>query len=106
MSDNTSPAVMFLIRFKSALAQDELVRRYKKRMPEFRAFPGLVQKYYVYDPETGEWGGCYHWASREALQAYLKSDLRRSIPAMYEMVGEPRIDTLEIRDILRSQDDA
>lgn len=106
MSDNTSTSIMFLIRFKSALPREELVRRYKKRMPEFRAFPGLVQKYYVYDPGTDEWGGCYYWASREALQAYLNSDLRKSIPAMYEMVGEARIDTFEIRDILRAQEGA
>jgi heme-degrading monooxygenase HmoA len=101
MPENAA-GVLLLVRFRSALAEEELVRRYQARLPEFRALPGLLQKYYVYDPSTKEWGGFYHWESREALQAYLASDLRRSIPGTYEIIGEPRVETLEVVHILRS----
>jgi heme-degrading monooxygenase HmoA len=102
MSKHAAASILFLIRFRSALAPEELVRRYRARLPEFRALPGLIQKYYVHDPSTDEWGGFYHWESREALQVYLASDLRKSIPQHYEIIGEPRIETLEVLETLRS----
>ena len=87
---------------KSDLPPEELERRYKERMPEFRAFPGLVQKYYSYDETTEEWAGIYLWDSEESLAAYLKSDLRKSIASSYELTEPPRIERFEIVDVLRS----
>ena len=36
---------------------------------------GLRSKAFVLNPETREYGGNYVWDSREALEAFLKSDL-------------------------------
>lgn len=101
MPENAATGILLLVRFRSALAPEELERRYQARMPEFRALPGLLQKHYVHDPLTDEWGGLYHWESRDALQDYLASDLRKSIPETYEIIGEPRIETLEVLAMLR-----
>jgi hypothetical protein len=102
MSENASAGILLLVRFRSALTPEEVVDRYRERLPAFRALPGLTQKHYVHDPATGEWGGIYHFESREALQAYLDGDLRKSIPQAYEMVGEPRVETLEVVEMLRT----
>jgi hypothetical protein len=97
------PTLMLIVRgLKSRLPHDEMVRRYKERMPQFRDVPGLLQKYYAYDPSTDEWAGVYLWESEDAARAYLTSDLRKSIPSVYELTDPPRVDRLPIVDALRS----
>lgn len=103
MDNIVHPGVLLLVKFKSALDPKELERRYKQRLPEFQALPGLLQKYYLYDPSSDEWGGLYLWDSQESFDAYLQSDLRRSIPEVYEIVGEPRIVTAGVVEALRPE---
>lgn len=100
---NARPAIMLIVRgLKSALSREEMDRRYKERMPQFRALPGLVQKYYSYDETTGEWAGIYLWDSEDSLAAYLESDLRKTIPSAYELTGPPQIERYPIVDVLRT----
>ena len=101
MVNNAHPAILVTIRFKTSLSSDEMERRYKERLPEFRALPGLVQKYYLYDPSTDEWGGFYLWDSQASLDEYMASDLRKSIPDVYQIVGAPRLETANVIDRLR-----
>ncbi|MCA8977367.1 MAG: YdhR family protein, partial [Planctomycetes bacterium] len=71
--------IIVSVRFRTELPVEEMQRRYLERLPLFQALSGLVQKYYVYDEGTGEWGGIYVWDSMESVQAYMQSDLRKSI---------------------------
>jgi hypothetical protein len=103
MVSDTQTGVLLIVRFKSSLAPDELEKRYKERLPEFRALPGLLQKYYLYDPSSNEWGGLYIWDSQESLDKYMESDLRKSIPDVYQVVGAPRIETTNVIEILRPE---
>lgn len=103
MAGSGHPAVLFIVRFKSALAPDELERRYKERMPEFRQLPGLLQKYYIHDKASDEWGGVYLWDSQASLENYLASDLRKSISETYEIVGTPRVEASSVLDVLRPE---
>ena len=103
MADSTHPRVLLIVRFKSSLPPDELERRYKARLPEFRALPGLLQKYYVHDPSSDEWGGVYLWDSQASLDEYLASDLRKSIPEIYEILGAPLVEIRSVIDVLRSE---
>lgn len=96
---------MLIVRgLKSKLSREEFESRYKKRLPRFRNVTGLLQKYYSYDESSGEWAGIYLWDSEESLAAYLDSDLRKSIPAAYELTEPPRVERFPIVDILRSPD--
>ncbi len=68
----------------------------EERAPEFRALEGLEQKYYLHDPETGEYGGFYVWRSLDDVVAYRSSDLAASIAAAYQGVAAPEIKVYEI----------
>ena len=103
MVASTQLGVLLIVRFQSSLPPDELEKRYKARLPEFRAMPGLLQKYYVHDPSSDEWGGIYVWDSQASLDEYLASDLRKSIPETYEIVGAPRIETPSVIEVLRPE---
>lgn len=99
------PTIMLIVRgLKSKLPPEELEQRYKERMPQFRAFPGLLQKYYSFEETTGEWAGIYLWDTQESLDAYLESDLRKSIPSVYELTEPPRVERYPIVDVLRTSD--
>lgn len=101
MVDQSPPTIAFLVKFTSGLSPEELQRRYRERMPRFREVPGLVQKYYVRDEATGEWGGLYLFDAPESLEGYLASELRKTIAETYDVQGQPVVQRLAILDILR-----
>jgi heme-degrading monooxygenase HmoA len=102
MVDASNVKIMVVVKLRSRLAADEIKRRFRERMPEFRQQPGLIQKYYVYEESSGEWGGIYLWDSKESAEKYLASDLRKSIAAAYEAEGAPHVDTFSVIEPLRS----
>ncbi len=76
---------------------DEAARRImEERAPQYRAIPGLLQKYYVREPQTGEFAGIYFWDSEESLRAFRASELARTITSAYQVVEPPRVETLEL----------
>ncbi len=93
--------ILQIIRLKSNLPEDEILSRAKERESQFKAIPGLLQKYYVRMGEPGQYGGIYVWDSAESLQAFRASDLAASIPAAYEITEAPNIELLDILFQLR-----
>jgi heme-degrading monooxygenase HmoA len=59
------------VKLKSGLPETEVQRIMKERAAQFRAVPGLRQKYYCRDDKTGEYAGVYVWESEESMQAFL-----------------------------------
>lgn len=49
--------------------------------PAFAELPGLLAKVWLADPATGTYGGTYLFRDREAMEAYLASDLLASVAA-------------------------
>jgi heme-degrading monooxygenase HmoA len=96
-----NPAVVLLVRFKSALSMEEVKRIMDERAPEFRALKGLQQKYYLHSNATGDIAGLYLWESAEAFTAYRESELRKSIAEAYQAEGEPRIEVYDVLETLR-----
>jgi hypothetical protein len=95
------PAVLF-VRISSALASDELDRRLLERRPRFLDVPGLEQKVYGRDPETGDVCGIYFFESAEALQSFRETELARTIPSAYE-ADEVRRETYDVLYPLRPE---
>jgi hypothetical protein len=102
MAADIQPGILLIVKFKTSLSREEMERRYKERLPQFQALPGLIQKYYLYDSSSEEWGGLYLWDSQSSLDSYLESDLRKSIPEVYQIEGTPRIEKIAVVDTLRS----
>jgi len=93
--------IIQIIRLRSDLPEEEVLRRAREREPQFRAIPGLLQKYYVKTGESGEFGGIYVWDSPESLKAYRESDLAAGIPEAYEISEAPDIEVLDVLFQLR-----
>jgi len=94
------PIIQFT-RFTSNLSEEEVARFMKERAPRFLEVPGLIQKYYIRDPQTGESGGVYVWESAEAMLEFRQSELAQSMGDTYKVEGEKRVEIFEIIHILR-----
>ena len=95
--------ILQVIKLKSKLPEEELLARARERSPQFKAIPGLVQKYYVKTDVPGQYGGIYVWDSAESLQSYRDSDLAKTIPEAYEIVEAPNIEIMNIMFQLRNE---
>lgn len=98
----SNPTHAVHVRMHSKLSHDEIVAIMEERAPEFRALEGLEQKYYLHDPQTGEYGGFYVWKSLDDVIAYRASDLAASIAAAYQGVAAPEVTVYEIVMPLRT----
>lgn len=77
-------ARVLFVRIKSDLESPDLDGRLLERRPRFLDVPGLVQKVYGRDPETGDVCGIYFFESAEAVAAFRNTNLARTIPDAYE----------------------
>ena len=93
--------ILQFVKLKTDLPEEQLLARAKEREPQFKAIPGLLQKYYVRMKEPGNYGGVYVWESPEALMEFKDSDLARSIPGAYEVKEAPIVDIMDIMFQLR-----
>ena len=91
------------VKFNSTLSQAEIRQVMEERAPQFRALPGLLQKYYMRDIQTGEVGAVYIWDSEESFRTYRQSDLARTIASAYKAVGQPRVEIFETIMTLRPE---
>ena len=92
---------MQIVHLRSPLSEDELLEKAHERAPQFRALPGLRQKYYLNRPGEGEYAGVYVWDSMASLQAFRESDLAKSIAAAYQVTEPPVIEISQVMFPLR-----
>jgi len=83
-------SVILFVRVSSDVDPEELEQRVLSRKPEFSKIPGLIQKIYGRDPESGDWCGIYFFESQEALASFKESELARTIPVAYEATNVRR----------------
>jgi heme-degrading monooxygenase HmoA len=88
--------IVQFVQFETPLSEKELRAIAEERMPDFRAIPSLVQKYYLKLDKPNHYAGFYVWDSPEALAKFRDSDLAKSIPSAYKVVGAPDIRIYEV----------
>ncbi len=93
--------IIQVIKLKSDLSEEALLKKAHERESQFKAIPGLIQKYYVKLSEAGSYGGIYIWDSSESLQEFRNSDLAKSIPQAYEIKEAPNIELMNVLFKLR-----
>jgi heme-degrading monooxygenase HmoA len=87
--------IVQIVRFETTLSEEKVLATAKERAPQFKAMPGLLQKYYVKLGQPNQYGGIYIWDSMESLSSYRESDLAASIPEAYKVVGPPSIEIFD-----------
>jgi len=95
------PTLAVSVTFKSALSTEELMKVLYERIDQFRALTGLKQKYYLHNEATDEWTGLYLWDGPASFKAFAESELRASIAAAYQAIGEPQVKVFKIVETLR-----
>ena len=93
--------IIQIIKLKSAVSEEILIDKAHERAPQFRAIPGLIQKYYFKMKEPGYYGGLYIWDSVESLQEFRQSDLASSVAAAYQVTEPPNVELLDVLFTLR-----
>ena len=71
---------IYFTLFKSGLPNEEVLKKFEERADKYREVKGLIQKYYVHDESSGEFGGIYVFDSKENLEVcsqllYFKKNL-------------------------------
>ena len=95
------PAILMIVHLKPGLSDDEMDKVLHERAKLFREVPGLIQKYYVREKETGAYSGVYVWDSEESLKAFRESELAKSIPSAYHVTEPPKVEIHRILFPLR-----
>ena len=93
--------IVQFVQFETSLTEAEVLAVSQERLPRYRALPGLAQKYYLRLGKPNHYGGIMLWKSPEALAAFRQSDLARTIPTAYKVVGAPDIGIHELMFPLR-----
>lgn len=101
MEPETKGRIIQIIKLKTSLKEDEVLKIAREREPQFKAIPGLIQKYYVRASPPYHFAGIYIWDSMESLQAYRVSELAASIPQAYKLLEAPEIEILDVMFKLR-----
>ena len=96
-----SGQIMQIIKLKSGLSEEDLLKKAKERESQFAAIPGIIQKYYIKLGAEGEFGGVYIWDSIESLKEFKESDLAKSIPQAYEVMEAPAVEIANVLFQLR-----
>ena len=93
--------VVQMVKLKSSLDEEELLKRAQERANEFRKIDGLVQKYYLRLSGEGEFAGIYIWDSKESLAEFKQSELAATIAEAYEVIEKPNVEIGDILFLLR-----
>lgn len=87
--------IVHMVKFETSLSEAEVRATAQERADQFRALPGLLQKYYVKHSEPNHYGGVYIWDSMESFKAYRESNLAATIAEAYKVIGAPKIEILD-----------
>ena len=89
------------MKFNSTLNPDKLLEVCQEDLETFRNVPGLVQKYYISEEQTGALSGIYIFSSRNARSSFWNSDLAKNIPARYGVIPQTlRVEEYDISIVL------
>ena len=70
---------ILVINFNAETTPDQFNDLVKEDAPIFAAINGLIHKNFIFNHEEKTYGGVYMFESKKALNAYLDSDIYKSI---------------------------
>ena len=93
--------IVQLVKFTSKLSEDEVTKVARDREQAYRDTPGLIQKFYIKFGAPDTYGGFLIWDSAESLAAFRDTELARTIPQAYGVIGTPEVTVGETMFLLR-----
>lgn len=80
-----------IVRFKlpAGTTSEKAAEMYRASSKKYENLAGLVRKYYLFDPKSGEGGGVYLWESRAAADAVYTATWKADLTKRYGM--EPQV---------------
>ena len=77
---------IMVLLFETGLKIDDLIKTSNERFEKFLHVKGLLQKFYLSDPNSNQVGGIYVFDSKENLEAFRESELSKSTSAAYKIL--------------------
>ncbi len=85
------------VKFKSTHDAEELNGLFQKNLELFKDVPGLIEKYYLAEDNTGAISGIYIFESKRAMSAFWNSELAKGIPGTYGVIlNTLRVEQFEV----------
>ena len=74
-----------IVRFAlpKSVTSEKAAEMYRGSSLKYHGMPGLIRKYYLYDPETSSGGGVYLWESREAADRVYTAEWKAGLTERY-----------------------
>lgn len=96
-----NPQAVLSVKFNSTHDTEKLLAICNEDLQAFRDVPGLMQKYYNADPETGAICGFYLFDTAASRETFWGSDLAAGFPARYGVVPESlRVEKFDVAIVL------
>ena len=70
---------ILVINFKAENTAEEYNKATAEIAPVFAEIEGLIIKHFLFNHEEKTYGGCYHFESKAALDAYMAGDVFKMI---------------------------
>jgi len=80
------------VKFKSKFEAEALLRICNENLQDFREVPGLIEKYYLSEEQSGAISGIYIFNTVSAREAFWTSELAKDIVPRYGVI----VDTLRV----------
>ena len=87
--------IVQIVKFETSLPEEELVAVAKSRLDDYRATPGLIEKFYCKCPGSNIYGGVLIWDSMDSIKAFSETELSKTIGEAYKVVGQPESKVLD-----------
>jgi hypothetical protein len=89
------------VKFNSTLGYEKLMKTCEEDLEIFREVPGLIQKYYVIEENTGAISGLYIFKTRSDRETFWNSELAKNIPARYGVnLATLRVENFEMAIVM------
>lgn len=84
-----------IFKTKDQLSETEQRQLMSQLVKVYKNVPGIMQKFFLADPKTGEVGGFYAFENQKAVDEYLKSDVYKQVVLSNTQI-EPKLETFLI----------
>ncbi len=72
---------------------ESITEAFRSTTPRYEGLPGLIRKYYLFDPDSGLGGGVYLWEDRAQAEAFYDDAWRARLTEKYG--APPKINFFE-----------